>query len=43
MARIKINKKTIYLGQFGSEKEAHDAYLEAARKYFGEFACGGQK
>ena len=33
MARIKINKKTIYLGLHNTEEEAHEAYLKAKKKY----------
>lgn len=38
MARIRIDKKLVYLGSFGTDKEAGAAYNEAARKHFGEFA-----
>jgi hypothetical protein len=38
MARITVNYKEIYLGLFNTQKEGHDAYCAAARKYFGEFA-----
>lgn len=38
MARIKINKKTVYLGSFNTREEAHAAYFEAAQRVFGEFA-----
>lgn len=37
-ACIKVNKKKIYLGYFGSPEEAHQAYCNAALKYHGEFA-----
>lgn len=36
-ARIKYNKKEIYLGCFPNAIEAAKAYDEAALKYFGEF------
>ena len=32
-SRIVINKKTIYLGHYYTEQEAHQAYLEALEKY----------
>jgi hypothetical protein len=38
MSRIKINKKTKYLGRFKSEKEAAEVYNKAAVELFGEFA-----
>lgn len=37
-AQIVVNKKRLRLGYFDNPKEAHDAYCEAAKKYFGEFA-----
>ena len=36
-ARIVVNKKPISLGNFSTKLEAHKAYQEAAKKYFGEF------
>jgi hypothetical protein len=36
-ARIQINKRTVYLGCYGTAKEAHDAYIAAAKQYFGPF------
>jgi hypothetical protein len=42
-ADIKPNGHHIYLGTFPTREAAHAAYLEAARKYFGEFANGGMK
>jgi hypothetical protein len=37
-ARIKVNLKSIHLGTFSSAELAHEAYVQAARKYFGEYA-----
>ena len=33
MAKIKLNKKLIYLGCFETEEEARNCYLEAKKKY----------
>ena len=33
MSRIKFNNKQIHLGYFTTEEEAHNAYLEAKKKY----------
>lgn len=38
MAQIMFEGKKIYLGLFKTPEEAHEAYCEAAKKYFGEFA-----
>jgi hypothetical protein len=37
-SRIKVDGKRIFLGTFHTAEEAHDAYCEAATKYFGTFA-----
>lgn len=37
-ARITINKQQHHLGSFGTEEEAQEAYLEASRSHYGEFA-----
>lgn len=37
-ARITVNNKCIHLGYFSNAEEAHEAYKQAAVKYFGEFA-----
>lgn len=37
-ARITVNKKQIYLGQFDNPEDAHKAYCEAAKIHHGEFA-----
>jgi hypothetical protein len=34
---IKINGKSVYLGQYKTAQEAHNAYCEASKKYHGEF------
>lgn len=41
MAQIKIQRKCKHVGYFSSPEDAHDAYVEAASKAFGEFACSG--
>ena len=33
VAQIKVNNKKIYLGRFDLEEDAHNAYLEAKKKY----------
>lgn len=36
-SKIKVNKQQVYLGYFHTPEEAHEAYQNAANKYFGEF------
>lgn len=36
-ARIKVDYREIYLGSFDSPEEAHAAYAEAVKRYFGAF------
>lgn len=36
---IRVDKKLIYLGRFDNEIEGYLRYCQAAKKYFGEFAC----
>jgi hypothetical protein len=38
VSRIGLDGKVLYLGIYKTEKEAHAAYVEAARKYRREFA-----
>jgi hypothetical protein len=38
-AKIHVYGKTIQIGIFDTAEKAHEAYVEAARHYFGEFAC----
>jgi hypothetical protein len=37
-AYIKVNYRSIYLGRFKTAKEAHAAYMTAAKDYVGDFA-----
>jgi hypothetical protein len=37
-ANISVNNEAIYLGIYKSPEEAYNAYCEASRKYFGDFA-----
>lgn len=39
-AEIKPNGKTIHLGNFKTPEEANEAYMKAAKVYYGEFARG---
>lgn len=38
-ASIRVNRKGLWLGSFNTPLEAAEAYNEAARQYFGDFAC----
>lgn len=40
-AKIRVEKEGIHLGVFPTPEQAHAAYLEAAKRYFGEFARAG--
>ncbi|VWC81513.1 pathogenesis-related transcriptional factor and ERF protein [Burkholderia contaminans] len=37
-AYICVDMKKIHLGRYKTSEEARDAYADAARRYFGEFA-----
>jgi hypothetical protein len=41
-ARIEVDKKQIFLGDFSTEEQAAKAYNVAAKKYFGELAYQNQ-
>lgn len=36
---ICVNRKQVHLGMHDTPEQAHESYLNAARKFFGEFAC----
>jgi hypothetical protein len=42
VARIKFNRKNIYLGTFDTPEEAHQSYCAAAKRLYGEFASSGE-
>jgi hypothetical protein len=35
-----VRGKRIFLGRFARPEEAHDVYIKAAERYFGQFARG---
>jgi hypothetical protein len=41
-AALRVNGKRLLLGYFATEIEAHNAYMEAARKHYGVFATRGK-
>lgn len=40
-SKLKVDGRPRYLGVFDTPEEAHEAYMEAAREQWGEFARGG--
>lgn len=41
VAKLNFGKQQIYLGFYKNPKDAHGAYVAAAKSYFGEFARSG--
>jgi hypothetical protein len=41
VAKIRVNKKQIYIGSYINAKDAYIAYCKVAKNYFGEFANYG--
>jgi hypothetical protein len=41
-AKITVGQKDIHIGYFDTVQQAHEAYMKAAREYFGEFATDGK-
>ena len=39
LARIKVDGKHVYLGLYDTPELAHNAYVQAAKKHHGEYAC----
>lgn len=42
-ATIRHDGKTVFLGLFTHAEQAHEAYLSAAKRIFGEFHFGGER
>jgi hypothetical protein len=42
-AKISVQKTTVHLGVFPTAEEAHRAYADAAKKYYGDFATTESK
>jgi hypothetical protein len=42
-ASIVVNRRNKHIGTFDDKHEAGRAYMAAAERYFGEFACNGER